>query len=274
MSWPNVFNHDVLDIIFIIAGTLALQIVGRWIIANIVRRAVKRGVGDTTLDERKREDTIIVILRTTYAAMLWIIAICSILAILGVNVQAMLTGAGLIGVIVGLSVQNMVRDLLAGAAILLEKQYRVGDIIALQGGSTGAGATGRVKEITLRITKLRGDDGTLITVRNGDPTVIINKTFTYSSVIMDVNVTYESDMAVVEKTIDAVGAALAKEAKWKKVISEPIHFVRIENLAESYVVVRAIGTVSPASQWDVAGEFRRRLLVAFAKTKSIGIAHN
>jgi small conductance mechanosensitive channel len=194
---------------------------------------------------------------------------------LGVNVSALLTGAGLVGVIVGLSAQNTVKDLLAGMFILLEKQYRVGDVITLSGGSTGpVGITGKVEEITLRITKLRAFDGTHITVRNGEPTVITNQTFSYASVVLDVSVTYDSDIAVVQKTMDGIGKELMAATKWKDMIIEPITFVRIDNFTDTGVVVRAVGTVSPASQWDVAGEYRRRLLSTFKTLPNVTLAHS
>ncbi len=48
-------------------------------------------------------------------------------AVLRVNVAAILTGAGIIGVFSGLSAQNTAKDLLAGTSILFEKPYRVGE---------------------------------------------------------------------------------------------------------------------------------------------------
>lgn len=275
MHLDNLLRKTLVQICLIIIGSAIFQFAGRRYIGRIVRQTVKKAKGETTLDKRKRENTVITMVSTTYSALIWIITITIVLSMLGVNVNALITGAGLIGVIVGLSVQSTIKDLLAGLFILLEKQYRVGDVITLSGGSTGViGATGKVEEITLRITKLLAFDGTHITIRNGEPTVIVNQTFSSASVILDINVTYDSDIEAVQKVMDTVGAELAKNVKWKECINEPIKFLRIDNFSDAGVVIRATGTVSAASQWEIAGDYRRKLLIAIAKHPRVQIAHS
>lgn len=268
-------NKTLIHIAIIIAIAAVLLIISRHMIGPMVRQSVKKAKGETRLDERKREDTIITIMHTTAKGLIWIFTICAILAALGVNVTALLTGAGIIGVFVGLSAQNTVKDFLAGFFILIEQQYRVGDIVKLTGGTTGASEpTGTVEEITLRITKLRDDSGKLITVRNGEPTVIINQTATYASIVLDLNFTYESDMALAEKVINKVGEELMKDVEWAELFSVPIAFTRIDNFTDAGVIVRVTGMVAPASQWKVAGEYRRRLLVSIAKQPKLHLAHS
>ena len=204
-----ILENRLVHIAVVIVVAFILQFIAHHAIGPIVRKSVKRTKGETRLDEKKREDTIITIVRTTVIALIGLLALGSVLTILGVNVTALLTGAGIIGVFVGLSAQTTVKDLLAGIFILFEKQYRVGDIVTLSGGTTGmAGATGTVEEITLRITKLRDNSGRLITVRNGEPVVIINQTTSYSSIVLDINFTYESDISATQKIIDKVGVDL------------------------------------------------------------------
>jgi small-conductance mechanosensitive channel len=271
----RIFESDLFYIAAAILVALVLQFLARHIIRHFLRKAITRQKGETRLDELKREDTVIAIVVTTIVALIWIVAVLYIFATLGFNITAILTGAGVIGVIVGLSVQNTVKDFLAGFFILTEKQFRVGDTISLMGGSTGAyGATGVVEEITLRITKLRDDGGKLITVRNGEPTVVTNKTYSYATTVFDLTVTYESDIDKLEKIINRLGKAIMKEPEWKDVITSPIRFLRVENFTNDGVVIRAIGTVSPASQWEVGGEYRRRLLAAISKEPKVSLAHS
>jgi small-conductance mechanosensitive channel len=274
MTLDNLLKRTIVQIDITLVAYTLLQLAGRLTIRRIVRKSVKRAIDETSLDERKREDTIITIVSTTFTALVSIAAIIIILGLLGVNVEAIVTGAGLIGVIIGLSAQNTVKDLLAGMFILLEKQYRVGDVITLSGGSTGlVGVTGTVVEITLRITKLRALDGNHITVRNGEPTIIVNQTLSNASVVLDINVTYDSDINAVQKVMDNVGKELMNSKLWKDLIIDPIKFTRIDNFTDTGVVIRAVGTVSPASQWDVAGEYRLRILSAIEKLSNVKLAH-
>lgn len=176
-----------------------------------------------------------------------------------------ITGAGFIGLALGLSAQTTIRDYVAGIFIILDNQYRVGDVITLSGGATGQGVTGVVEEISLRITKLRDIDGTLNIVRNGEATVITNRTFDYSSVVIDIGIGYDTDIDAAITAINRAGKALANDELFSKSVNQPIQFLRIDRFAESGVVVRAVGQVKPAEQWKIAGEFRRRLLTAFKK---------
>lgn len=167
------------------------------------------------------------------------------------------------GIIIGLGAQATIRDYLAGISILAENQYRVGDIITLSGGTTGDGASGVVEEITLRITKLRDLDGTLNIVRNSDASVITNRTYKYSSVVIDVGVAYDSDIDAVERVMNAVGDELLNDPIFGVDIVEQIKFLRVNEFGESAILVKAVGKVQPARQWEIGGEYRRRLLKAF-----------
>jgi small conductance mechanosensitive channel len=122
-----------------------------------------------------------------------------------------------------------------------------------------------VEDVTVRITRLRDMDGKLHTVRNGSPDVVANQTFEYANVNLDFSVTLDSDVDKVEKILNEVGAELATDVKWKELIVEPIRFLRVEAFEESTMKIKALGRVEPSLQWDVAGEFRRRLKKAFDK---------
>lgn len=277
MDWHINFGSKIVQVIAAVLVTLFLQFLIYHFTSLIVRYLVKRAKGETKLDEKKREDTIIAIIRATAVFLLWFIAVCAIFTILGVNVAALLTGAGLIGVFVGLSAQNTVKDILAGAFILIEKQYRVGDIVTLSGGTLGpfgpTGVTGTVVEITLRITKLRDESGKMITVRNGEPTVTFNQTTSASGIILDLKFTYKTDVDAAKKLINTVGAEMAADEAWKGYFTAPMSFVRVENFTDTGVIIRAAGVVEPASQWKVAGEYRRRLIKAASKNKEVNFAY-
>lgn len=268
MDWNVFLQNTFTQILLIILGTIVLQMISRKIISRVVRRAVRPNRYETRLDERKREDTLINIFKTTVAAGLWISAVFSILLLLGINLASLATGAGLISVVIGLGAQTTIRDILAGIFILAENQYRVGDRISLNGGLTGVqGASGVVEEISLRITKLRGDDGTLAIVRNGEAAVITNRSFKYSNVIVDLAVELDTDVDKLELVINKVGEAMASEEQFEKSVLDPISFLRIDNFTDTVMIVKAVGKVKPGQQLELAGEYRRRLLPALKTAK-------
>lgn len=264
--WDNVqkiIENPWMQVAFTVAVVIAIQLILRHTIGRIVRRAVRSHHYESKVDERKRERTLSTIFRTASAVVLWTLAIIVILWQLEVNVAALMTGAGLIGIVVGFGAQSAIKDFLGGIFIIMENQYRVGDIVTLNTGV--APVSGVVEDITIRITRLRDLDGNMHIVPNGSVAVITNLSFKYANVNVDVSVSYRADIDKVQAVINKVGEDLAKDSEWKESIFEPIKFLRVDAFDDMGVRVKALGKVEPAKQWDIAGEFRRRIKKAFEK---------
>lgn len=265
------------NIVFQMIATIVLAGVLLALTRAVIPRMTRRIVGgyeyatgrvpghrhDTKIDAQKREQTLSALFRAVAAIIIWVVTVIVLLWESRINVAALVTGAGLVGVVVGLGAQNTIRDLLAGIFVISENQYRVGDVVTLY--IAGQQITGVVEDVTVRITRLRDMDGKLHTIRNGSPDVVANQTFEYANVNLDFSVALDSDIDKVEKVLNEVGAELATDDKWKELIVEPIRFLRVEAFEESTMKIRVLGRVEPSLQWDVAGEFRRRLKKAFDK---------
>lgn len=261
MDYSDVFGNAAVQIALTLLAAVVLQLVSTKLIRRLVHSLVHRHNHHSRADEKKREKTLVTMLHTTSSIVIWITASIIILTELNVNVAAILTGAGVVGIIVGFGAQSTIGDILAGMFIIIENQYRVGDIVTLS--ASGKEISGVVEDITIRITRLRDLDGNLHTVRNGLTTIVTNQSFGYANVNIDIKVAYSSDIDFVEKIINQVGNDLAEDEQWQRHIKEPIGFMRIERFDDSGITVKALGKVEPAMQWDVTGEFRRRLKKAF-----------
>jgi small-conductance mechanosensitive channel len=265
MSLNQFFSHSITQIILILVVTYILHRFSSRIINLFVTRIMARHKFETLADRQKQEQTVSSIFRATLGVMLWLIAAGAILSILNFNFAQIAAGAGFFGIIIGLGAQATIRDYLAGIFILTEGQYRIGDIVTLNGGGVSQETSGVVEDITLRITKLRDLDGTLNIIRNGEASIITNRTYKYSSIVIDVGVSYDSDIDKVEEIMNRVGKDMLKDEELNEVIKEPMRFFRVEDFGESAVIIKTVGKVAPAKQWDIAGEYRRRLLKAFRK---------
>ena len=171
----------------------------------------------------------------------------------------MLAGAGIVGLAFGFGGQYLIRDVIAGLFIILENQYRIGDVVEL-----GA-VSGTVEDISLRRTVLRDLNGTVHFVPHGEVKTVSNQSKSFSRVNLDVRVAYGSDIEKVRDVVDRAGRELAEDPQWRECITKAPAFVRVHDLAESAVVVKILGETRPLKQWEVAGELRRRLLDAFAR---------
>ena len=108
-----------------------------------------------------RWGTLTGVVASVFTVTVWVVAIITILANLGVSLVPLLASAGVATAALGFGAQSIVRDFLAGFFMLAEGQFEVGDSIDV------GEASGTVEAITLRRTQLRGGDGTVWHVPNG-----------------------------------------------------------------------------------------------------------
>lgn len=232
------------------------------LIEKAVRKAVKPAKGEKdTKAEKKREDTLIRIVNGVLTILVWIIAIMMILPEFGLDVGPILAGAGILGVALGFGAQYMIRDFLAGLFIVLENQYRVGDVVCLDD------VCGGVEDITLRKTVLRNLDGMVYHIPNGSFSKAANLTKGYSRAHMNVSVAYKEDLDKVMEVINKVGKKMAEEDSWREYILKPIQVAGPgpDKFGDSGIEIKVLGETIPLKQWDVLKEFRRRLKIAFDK---------
>ena len=93
---------------------------------------------------------------------LWALLVVSGLGFFDVKITALLTGLGIGGVAVALAAQNVLGDLFAAVAIVLDRPFVVGDAIAIEG------VEGDVEQIGLKTTRIRSVNGEQIVIANND----------------------------------------------------------------------------------------------------------
>lgn len=250
---------DWWSIALTIALLFVVQQILKRIIGRIVTSALKSHKYTNAKERKKRRDTLVSVFHSVSMVIIIVVGIIIILGQFGINVAALIAGLGALGVVIGIAGQDVIKDFLKGTSIILYDQFRVGDIV------TVAGFSGVVEQLSLQFTRLRDLDGNVHVIPNGSIDVVTNQSLGFSAVNLNVGVAYNSDIEKVIKVINDVGTKMSKEAAWEPVIMEPIAFLRVDNFGESSIDVKALGRVIPGEQWTVAGEFRRRLKVAFEK---------
>ena len=257
---PWLIAHGI-KIIGIIVGVFIVAKIGKVFVDRIIRKVIISDHFLTKEAERKREDTLISIFANVLKVIVWLVALMMILAELGVNIGPVIAGAGIIGLALGFGAQNLIKNFISGFFIILENQYRVDDVVCLDD------TCGVVEDITLRITVLRDIDGVVHHIANGDIKKASNQTKFFSRVHLNIGIGYDSDIDKVKRIVDKVGEDLAKDPEWKDLITDPPKFIRVNEFGDSAIEIKIIGETKPSHQWDVAGELRKRLKIAFDKAK-------
>jgi small-conductance mechanosensitive channel len=260
-------------ILVIIAAALVLN--------RIARRAVKRtlrglhagavgerigalarfapGAGslmDTTessLRAEQRIEALAGILRSVISFVIGAVATFMVMGEVGINLAPLVAGAGIVGVALGFGSQSLVKDFLAGLFILIEDQFGVGDIVDL------GDATGTVEAVSLRTTRLRGIDGTVWHVPNGEIRRVGNQSQHWARAVLDLEVAYESDLDHARSVIQHAADAVAGEDT--AILEEPSIW-GVEELGANGVSLRLVVKTRPSEQWRVSRLLRERIKVA------------
>jgi len=243
----------------IILGAYLFRKFSGLVIEGVIRRAVKGNKFSSKEGEEKRENTLIRIINGTLSVLVTVLAAMMLLSEFGVNIGPLIAAAGVAGLAFGFGGQYLIRDVITGLFLILENQYRVGDVVCFDS------TCGLVEDITLRMTTLRDLDGTVHHVPHGEVKRVANLSKNFSRVNMNIGVAYESDIEQVREVVNKVGNELATDPKWKDYIIKAPQFLRIEEFADSAIIIKILGDTQPIKQWDVMGEMRLRIKIAFDK---------
>lgn len=256
VNWVKTSGTPV--VIIIVVAMVAWRYGGK-AITKVVRKLVTKDVDLTAEEEIRREETLIKIFVGTFKTVLAVVSVLMVMSEFGINIAPLIAGAGIIGLAVGFGGQYLIRDLITGLFIILENQYRVGDSVTI------SGISGTVEDITLRMTVLRDLDGTVHHIPHGEVTTVSNKAKGFARINLDVGIAYDTDLEKVIDLVNRVGKELAADEQFKSLITEAPQFLRVQEFADSAVIIKILGQTKPLKQWEVTGELRKRLKIAFDK---------
>jgi len=113
------------------------------------------------------------------------------------------------------------------------------------------------------MTTIRDLDGTVHHIPHGEIKKVSNLSKYFARVNLNIGISYSSNLEQVISVVNKVGKELAKDLEWKEYILKPPQFVRVDDFGDSAIIIKIIGETKPLKQWDVTGELRKRLKIAF-----------
>ena len=251
-------EHGITLLAILVGSFLVQKFLGVFL-DRVIRKAIKPDHFLSKEAEKKREDTLIQIFHSTLKILIWIVVAMMLLSEVGVNIGPLIAAAGVAGLALGFGAQYIIRDVISGLFIILENQYRVGDVIS------SGGTSGSVENISLRMTTLRDLDGTVHHIPHGEMAKISNLSKNYARVNLDLGISYDADLEKVISVVNRIGNELAEDPEWKESIIKAPQFLRVNDFADSAVMIKILGETKPLKQWEVTGELRKRIKITFDK---------
>jgi small conductance mechanosensitive channel len=182
-----------------------------------------------------------------------------ILQEIGIEIGPILAGAGIVGLAFGFGGQYLIRDIISGLFIILESQYRIGDVVVLDN------TRGAVENISLRMTTLRDMDGTVHHIPHGEIKKVSNHAKQFGRINLNIGVAYDTNLEHLIKVVNQTGLEFFQDAQWSEFIITPPQFLRVDEFAASSIIFKIVGDTKALKQWEIAGELRKRIKIAFDK---------
>lgn len=125
-----------------------------------------------------------------------IVLIFVILKINGVNITAIATGVGILGIVFGFAIQDVLKDIIKGFDIIADSYYKVGDVVRIDE------FTGVVTAIGIKTTRLEDIyEKNIVSISNRN----VEKVEVLSHMInIDIPLPYDLKLSEAEKTIDYI----------------------------------------------------------------------
>ena len=205
-----------LKVAAVVLGAVVLNRLVRWLLRRLVRGLEHRYIQQPleslraktprallastdplpSLRRSQRAEMIGAAVANVASVAIWLMASHRGAACARASARAPAGRAGIAGLVLSLSAQQMVRDFLSGIAMLMEDQYGPGDVV------DAGPAKGVVERVGLRTTRLRAVDGIVWHVRNGEIERLGNESRDWARVLVDVEVARGSDLALAMRTVE------------------------------------------------------------------------
>ncbi len=253
------FLHSALPKIVVI-------LIGSWLLARALRFVTGRM---THIAERRKSGnlaqvrTLASVIRATGIGAIVFLAALEILPLLGFRLEPLLASAGVAGIALGFAAQTIVKDCLNGILVLVEDQYKVGDVVRL------AGLSGTVETMSLRKTQVRDGDGTLYIIPNSQITTVANLTRDFSIATINVAVDYSADPDKVLALLKDVAMGVRNDPAYRDVFLADPTLLGVDSIKGSQIVYPVQLRTKANQQWAAMRETQRRIRIALAENNML-----
>jgi moderate conductance mechanosensitive channel len=253
-------------VLLLIGAVLAARFVN-WAAQKVTQRLDEGFVESDALvrsEVSKHRQTVASLISWVSVVLIAIMVAVQLADILNIPVREFVAPATVIGAALGFGAQQMVRDLLAGFFIILEKQYGFGDLVTLTVVSA-TDATGTVENVTLRVTRLRSSDGELLTIPNGQIVKTVNLSKDWARAVVDIPVQASADLGMINDTLREVCEHALDDKLLGELLLDAPTVMGVESIEVDVVTLRLVARTLPGKQFEAGRRLRALVVRALAR---------
>lgn len=258
------WREDTINFLRHAAPKIVFVLIASYVLTRLLRAVARKS---TDLHLRKlpsgvsvqQVKTVTSVITSVGVFVILFVAALEILSLLGLNLGPMLASAGIAGLAIGFGAQTLVHDFINGFFILLENQYDIGDTVRI------AGVKGTVERMSLRMTVLRDDDGTVHLVPNSVVQIVSNTTRDWAQLALRVTVAYSEPSDKVVQLLQQIGDEVRHDPAFEADIVSDIQVPGIDRVGNGEAEYLMLIKTQPNKQYAVSRELRRRIKECFEK---------
>lgn len=255
-----------LHIVLVLIGAVLAARFVNWVAQKVTERLDEGFAESDALvrsEATKHRQAVASVISWVSVVLISIMVAVQLADILNVSVKGLVAPATVIGAALGFGAQQVVRDLLSGFFIIVEKQYGFGDLVTLTVVS-GTEATGTVENVTLRVTRLRSPDGEVLIVPNGQIVKAVNLSKDWARAVVDIPVQASADLSVITDVLrQACEHALEDKLLGELLLDAPT-VMGVESIEVDVVTLRVVARTLPGKQFEAGRRLRALVVRALA----------
>jgi small-conductance mechanosensitive channel len=236
-------------VVAVMLSRLASRVAKTWVEALVARSSLP----GKAIRSAGRARTLASVSASLVRVVVWATAGLLVLGQLGIDLGPFLAGASIVGFALGFGAQSLVKDYLSGFFMLAEDQLGVGDSVSL------GDVNGAVEEVTLRVTRIRGTDGTVWFIPNGEIRKVGNSAKDWSRAIVDIMLATGADAAAATAAIADEITRFADDSQWANTLLDRPEVLGVEEIGPEGTTVRVSVRTVPDKRASVARELRARI---------------
>lgn len=203
---------------------------------------------------QKKRFTLLYLFLSIIKYVIFLIDVIIILGIFKINVTAFLAGLGLFGIVVGLALQDLLKDFISGIFIILDNEYSVGDYVEINGFQ------GEVIGVGLKSTKLRNYNGDVKLISNRNISEVVNLSQTNSKAVILFTFSSDENLINLENAMNEIIKRL--KGKLKDAVGK-VQYKGIEEYKDSKITLKLTVDVRATKQYTTQSEIFREAKLVF-----------
>ena len=254
-------------VMLLIAAVLAARFVS-WV-AERVTRQLDEGFAESDAlvrsEATKHRQAVASVISWVSIVIIGIVVVVQIASVLQLSSGGLIAPATVVGAALGFGAQTLVKDLLAGFFIIVEKQYGFGDLVALTVTGVSEEARGTVENVTLRVTRLRSTDGEVFTVPNGQIVKTVNLSKDWARAVVDIPVSTSADLNRVNEVLHQECEHALDNPLLGELLLDAPTVMGVERIEVDTVTLRLVARTLPGKQFEAGRKLRVLVIRALAR---------